>query len=90
MIFTSYHVFASGNYDVIQEPINIGETARNSVPFFMFVDEKTETYMKNKSLFSEDRKVGLWRIIVVRNVPYTDSRRNGKVSLLSLTIEDYS
>lgn len=45
----------------------------------MFVDEETETYMKNVSALGSDKKVGLWRIIVVHNVPYADSRRNGKV-----------
>ncbi|KAK6132685.1 hypothetical protein DH2020_033568 [Rehmannia glutinosa] len=69
-----------GNYDVIQQPRNIGETARRNVPFFMFVDEETEAYMKNSSILGSDKQVGLWRIIVVHNVPYTDSRRNGKVS----------
>ncbi|KAK6154343.1 hypothetical protein DH2020_008591 [Rehmannia glutinosa] len=70
----------TGNYDVIQQPRNIGETARRNVPFFMFVDEETEAYMKNSSILGSDKQVGLWRIIVVHNVPYTDSRRNGKVS----------
>ncbi|KAG8364938.1 hypothetical protein BUALT_Bualt18G0050700 [Buddleja alternifolia] len=73
-----------GNYDVIQQPRNIGETARKIVPFFMFVDEETETYMKNSSLLGSDKQVGLWRIIVVRNVPYSDPRRNGKVPKLLL------
>ncbi|KAL6561819.1 putative hexosyltransferase muci70 [Orobanche minor] len=73
-----------GNYDVIQQPKNIGEIARRNVPFYMFVDEETETYMKNSSILGRDKQVGLWRIIVVRNVPYTDSRRNGKVPKLLL------
>ncbi|KAH6764273.1 tRNA cytidine acetyltransferase [Perilla frutescens var. frutescens] len=73
-----------GNYDVIQQPSNIGEAARSNVPFFMFIDEETESYMKNSSTLGSDKKVGLWRIIVVHNVPYTDSRRNGKVPKLLL------
>ncbi|KAL8505860.1 hypothetical protein ACS0TY_016911 [Phlomoides rotata] len=73
-----------GNYDLIQQPRNIGETARNNVPFFMFIDEETETFMKNSSILGSDKQVGLWRIIVVHNVPYTDSRRNGKVPKLLL------
>ncbi|XP_042040437.1 probable hexosyltransferase MUCI70 [Salvia splendens] len=68
-----------GNYDVIQQPSNIGEIAKRNVPFFMFIDEETETYMKNMSTLGSDKMVGLWRVIVVHNVPYTDSRRNGKV-----------
>ncbi|KAL7143330.1 hypothetical protein ABFS83_08G184700 [Erythranthe nasuta] len=73
-----------GNYDLIQQPENVGETSRRKVPFFMFVDEETENYMKNMSLLGSDKQVGLWRIIVVHNVPYTDSRRNGKVPKLLL------
>lgn len=46
----------------------------------MFIDEETEAYMKNSSLLDSRKRIGLWRIIVVRNVPYADSRRNGKVS----------
>lgn len=46
----------------------------------MFVDEETEAYIKNTTSYSEnDRRVGLWRIVVVHNVPYDDARRNGKV-----------
>ncbi|KAL3631422.1 hypothetical protein CASFOL_024406 [Castilleja foliolosa] len=73
-----------GNYDVIQQPKNIGATARSDVPFFMFVDEETEAYMKNSSILGSDKQVGLWRIIVIHDVPYTDSRRNGKVPKLLL------
>ena len=47
----------------------------------MFIDEETEAYMRNSSALDYRMKVGLWRIIVVRNIPYTDSRRNGKVNL---------
>lgn len=69
-----------GNYDIIQQPTNISEFSRESVPFYMFIDEETEAYMKNSSVLGNNRKVGLWRVIVVRNIPYTDARRNGKVS----------
>lgn len=50
----------------------------------MFIDEETEAYMRNSSALDYRMKVGLWRIIVVHNVPYTDSRRNGKVCSLYL------
>lgn len=75
-------VLLLGNYDIIQQPKNISELARKNVPFYMFVDEETHTYLKNSSYLESSNKVGLWRIIVVHNIPYTDSRRNGKVSLL--------
>ncbi|KAG8657982.1 hypothetical protein MANES_03G110100v8 [Manihot esculenta] len=73
-----------GNYDIIQQPKNISEESRRTVPFYMFVDEETEAYMKNSSVLDSSMKVGLWRIIVVHNIPYNDSRRNGKVPKLLL------
>lgn len=72
----------AGNYDLIQQPKKVSQAARQNVPFYMFVDEETEAYMKNSSILDSNKRVGLWRIIVVRNIPYNDSRRNGKVSLL--------
>ncbi|MBA0822945.1 hypothetical protein Goarm_019709 [Gossypium armourianum] len=68
-----------GNYDVIQQPHNISEEAKKNIPFYMFVDEETEAFMKNRSILSSSKRVGLWRIVVVHNVPYSDARRNGKL-----------
>ncbi|XP_058779588.1 probable hexosyltransferase MUCI70 [Vicia villosa] len=73
-----------GNYDVIQQPRNISREARRNIPFYMFIDEETEMYMRNASILDSSRRVGLWRIIVVRNIPYADSRRNGKIPKLLL------
>ncbi|XP_016581223.2 probable hexosyltransferase MUCI70 isoform X2 [Capsicum annuum] len=73
-----------GNYDVIQQPKNSGKIAQENVPFYMFVDEETEASLKNSSLLDSRNRVGLWRIILVRNVPYSDARRNGKVPKLLL------
>ncbi|KAK9049034.1 hypothetical protein SSX86_031998 [Deinandra increscens subsp. villosa] len=73
-----------GNYDVIQQPTKISEAASKNIPFYMFIDEETEAYMRNASALDYRMKVGLWRIIVVHNIPYTDSRRNGKVPKLLL------
>ncbi|XP_059661511.1 probable hexosyltransferase MUCI70 [Cornus florida] len=73
-----------GNYDIIHQPQNISEFARKNIPFYMFIDEETETHMKNSSVLDGSKRVGLWRVIVVYNTPYTDSRRNGKVPKLLL------
>ncbi|KAB1995595.1 hypothetical protein ES319_D13G171600v1 [Gossypium barbadense] len=73
-----------GNYDLIQQPRNISEEAKRNVPFYMFIDEETEAYMKNRSMLDSSKRVGLWRIIVIHNVPYSDARRNGKVPKLLL------
>jgi len=69
-----------GNYDILQQPINISEESKRFVPFCMFIDEETEAFLKNSRLLDSRKRIGLWRIIVVRNIPYADSRRNGKVS----------
>ncbi|XP_012441448.1 probable hexosyltransferase MUCI70 isoform X1 [Gossypium raimondii] len=73
-----------GNYDVIQQPRNVSEEAKKNIPFYMFIDEETEAYIKKKSILDSSKRVGLWRIVVVRNVPYSDARRNGKVPKLLL------
>ena len=31
----------------------------------------------------ESRRVGLWRIVVVKNLPFEDQRRNGKIPKVS-------
>ncbi|XP_059670863.1 probable hexosyltransferase MUCI70 isoform X2 [Cornus florida] len=73
-----------GAYDLIQQPKNISETAKKNVCFFMFVDEETEEFLRNSSELDSSKRIGLWRIAVVYNLPYTDPRRNGKVPKLLL------
>lgn len=63
---------------MIQQPKNISDAAKENVCFYMFVDEETETYLK-KSAVLDNKRVGLWRVVVVHHLPYTDARRNGKV-----------
>ncbi|KAG5234969.1 F3H9.11 protein [Salix suchowensis] len=73
-----------GAFDDIQQPHNVSEYSKNTICFFMFVDEETEAYLKNNGGLNDRRKVGLWRIVVVHNLPYRDGRRNGKVPKLLL------
>lgn len=73
-----------GNYDILQQPKNTSEDAKRNVCFFMFLDEETEVAMRNVSQLDGSKKAGLWRIVIVRNLPYTDPRRNGKVPKLLL------
>ncbi|KAK6932576.1 Protein of unknown function DUF616 [Dillenia turbinata] len=73
-----------GNYDVIQQPKNISEAAKKNACFFMFLDGETEAYVKNTTVPDSTNRIGLWRIVSVRNLPYTDARRNGKVPKLLL------
>lgn len=73
-----------GNYDIIQQPKNISEAAMKNVPFYMFIDEETEAFMKNSSVLDSSKRIGLWRIVVVHDIPYSDARRNGKIPKLLL------
>ncbi|XP_042389791.1 probable hexosyltransferase MUCI70 isoform X1 [Zingiber officinale] len=73
-----------GNYDILQQPKNISDFAKKNACFYMFVDEETETYIKNSSGLVDVKRVGLWKVVVVRNLPYVDARRNGKVPKLLL------
>ncbi|GER48182.1 hypothetical protein STAS_25351 [Striga asiatica] len=73
-----------GAFDLIRQPKGISEHSQQNVCFHMFVDEQTECYLKNSSAVNIEKKVGLWRIIVVHNLPYSDPRRNGKIPKLLL------
>ncbi|KAK8573011.1 hypothetical protein V6N12_029050 [Hibiscus sabdariffa] len=70
-----------GDFDIIQQPKNISEYSKQTICFYMFVDEETQADLKKKY---ENNKIGVWRIILVRNLPYTDGRRNGKIPKLLL------
>ncbi|PVH62131.1 hypothetical protein PAHAL_3G210800 [Panicum hallii] len=73
-----------GNYDILQQPENISESSKDTVCFFMFLDEETEAALKNSTTIDHTKRIGLWRVVVVRNLPYSDARRNGKVPKLLL------
>nr|XP_027186100.1 uncharacterized protein LOC101495908 isoform X2 [Cicer arietinum] len=73
-----------GNFDEINEPKNISEYSKQTVCFLMFVDEETEKYLRSSGRLGTSKKIGLWRIIVARNLPYTDARRSGKIPKLLL------
>ncbi|MCO5554083.1 hypothetical protein L7F22_007609 [Adiantum nelumboides] len=68
-----------GNYDLLQQPRNISPYSRSSVCFFMFVDEETQQFLDEVNADSNAKEVGVWKVVVVRNMPYKDARRNGKV-----------
>ncbi|TYI09671.1 hypothetical protein ES332_A09G089600v1 [Gossypium tomentosum] len=70
-----------GAFDIIQQPRNISEYSKQTVCFYMFVDEETEADLRGKY---ENKKIGVWRIVLVRDLPYTDGRRNGKIPKLLL------
>uniref|UniRef100_A0A0D9WIZ0 TOD1/MUCI70 glycosyltransferase-like domain-containing protein n=1 Tax=Leersia perrieri TaxID=77586 RepID=A0A0D9WIZ0_9ORYZ len=46
--------------------------------------EETEAHVKNSTSLYRNNKIGLWRLVVVRNLPYEDPRRTGKIPKLLL------
>ncbi|MQL82451.1 hypothetical protein Taro_014913 [Colocasia esculenta] len=83
---SSCHIVVSscifGNSDHLKTPGSktVKRPSRKNVCFVMFVDEDTL-----QTLSAEGQKpdsmgfVGLWKIIVAKNLPYTDMRRVGKI-----------
>jgi hypothetical protein len=78
------YIYHSGNFDEINEPQNISDHSRKTICFLMFVDEETEKYLRSSGRLGVSKKIGLWRIIVARNLPYSDARRTGKVRMTYL------
>ncbi|GLT82867.1 hypothetical protein SLE2022_012000 [Rubroshorea leprosula] len=71
-----------GAFDNIQQPSNISEYSKQTVCFYMFVDEETEAALKRDGGLVNSKKIGIWRVVVVHNLPYSDGRRNGKIPKL--------
>ncbi|PIA47254.1 hypothetical protein AQUCO_01400143v1 [Aquilegia coerulea] len=86
---SSCHIAVSscifGNSDKLRSPFGktVTRLSRKSVCFVMFIDENT---MQTLSL--EDQKpdelgfIGLWKIVVVKNLPFADMWRVGKIPKL--------
>lgn len=57
--------------------------SRKNVCFIMFIDEVTLQTLTSEGL-ELDRMgfIGLWKIVVVKNLPYSDMRRVGKIPKL--------
>ncbi|CAN0845786.1 Probable hexosyltransferase MUCI70 [Linum grandiflorum] len=79
-------VVASGifdGYDVPHQPINISPRSKKLFCFLMVVDEVSLEFINENTTITKDRKggqwVGIWRLIPLKNPPYDEPRRNGKV-----------
>ncbi|KAL4197783.1 hypothetical protein AMTRI_Chr04g252860 [Amborella trichopoda] len=74
-----------GNLDVVRNPIEdkISKASKKNVCFVMFVDEETfeELYLEG-DVVNDEGYLGLWKVVVVKNLPYTDKRKAGKVAKL--------
>lgn len=79
-------VVASGifdGYDTPHQPSDISPRSKKLFCFLMVVDEVSLTFIKsNVSVRVDDNGgqwVGIWRLVLLKNPPYDEPRRNGKV-----------
>ncbi|KAK3426093.1 hypothetical protein EUGRSUZ_F02622 [Eucalyptus grandis] len=71
-----------GNSDRLRTPASkmITRLSRKNVCFVMFVDEVTmQTLTSEGHMVDTMGFIGLWKIVVVKNLPYDDMRRVGKI-----------
>ncbi|XP_057974248.1 uncharacterized protein LOC131162103 isoform X2 [Malania oleifera] len=86
---SSCHIAVSscifGNSDRLRSPTGKAVTrlSRKNVCFVMFMDEITlQTLSSEGQTLDRTGFIGLWKIVVVKNLPYTDMRRVGKIPKL--------
>ncbi|KAK4401369.1 hypothetical protein Sango_0877600 [Sesamum angolense] len=70
-------------YDLPHQPSNISKRSKKLFCFLMVVDEVSFYFIKNNVTVREDNDggqwVGIWRLILLKQQPYDEPRRNGKV-----------
>ena len=76
------YICCSGNFDEINDPTNISDYSKETICFLMFVDEEIESNLRSSARLGTRKKIGLWRIIVSHNLPYTAPRGTGKVRII--------
>ncbi|TVU28508.1 hypothetical protein EJB05_20027, partial [Eragrostis curvula] len=58
----------------------IGSYSKKNVCFVMFMDKLTQATLSSEGKIPDENGfIGLWRIVVVKKLPYKDMRRAGKV-----------
>nr|KAJ0211677.1 hypothetical protein LSAT_V11C400209220 [Lactuca sativa] len=71
------------NVELITESQLVSRISRKNVCFVMFVDDITlQTLSSEGHMLDRMSYIGIWRIVVVKNLPYTDMRRVGKIPKL--------
>jgi hypothetical protein len=74
-----------GNSDRLRSPMSktVSRLSRKNVCFVMFMDEITlQTLISEGQIPDRMGFIGLWKIVIVKNLPYTDMRRVGKIPKL--------
>ncbi|EEF52545.1 probable hexosyltransferase MUCI70 [Ricinus communis] len=71
---------AFGGGDDLYQPIGMSDTSLQKVCYVAFWDEITLAAQESKGRkVGEYHFIGKWRIVVVRDLPFTDQRLNGKI-----------
>ncbi|XP_058069162.1 probable hexosyltransferase MUCI70 [Magnolia sinica] len=71
---------AFGGGDDLYQPIGMMEASLRKVCYVAFWDEITRsTHEAEGKRIGEDSMIGKWRIVVVKDLPFTDQRLNGKI-----------
>uniref|UniRef100_A0A0D9VZH1 TOD1/MUCI70 glycosyltransferase-like domain-containing protein n=1 Tax=Leersia perrieri TaxID=77586 RepID=A0A0D9VZH1_9ORYZ len=74
---------AFGGGDDLHQPIGMTEVSTKKVCYVAFWDEVTRAAQQEEgNRIDEDHRIGLWRIILVRDLPFSDQRLNGKIPKL--------
>ncbi|KAJ7515409.1 hypothetical protein O6H91_22G012500 [Diphasiastrum complanatum] len=69
-----------GGGDVLYQPIGMANTSLTKVCYVAFLDNATFGTIEEAANYEhEAHKLGIWRIVVVHNLPFPDQRRNGKI-----------
>ncbi|KAF5187115.1 Dna-directed rna polymerase subunit beta [Thalictrum thalictroides] len=69
-----------GGGDDLYQPIGMSEASLKKVCYVAFWDETTlATQEADGKRIGENRMIGKWRIVVVRDLPFSDQRLNGKI-----------
>ncbi|TVU44817.1 hypothetical protein EJB05_04277 [Eragrostis curvula] len=74
---------AFGGGDDLHQPIGMTENSIRKVCYVAFWDEVTRAAQEEEgNKIGKDLMIGLWRIILVSNLPFSDQRLNGKIPKL--------
>ena len=61
----------------------MSNSSKEKVCFVMFVDQKSLDVIREEGQRPDGKGIlGLWKIVLIKNLPYEDGRRNGKVPKL--------
>ncbi|XP_043710376.1 probable hexosyltransferase MUCI70 [Telopea speciosissima] len=72
--------WAFGGGDDLYQPINMSEASLKKVCYVAFWDDITlQTQEAGGKRIDENHKIGKWRIVVVKDLPFADQRLNGKI-----------